>query len=298
MLKIFSGLTLVVALVAVFFGLQSKDLVGKLQVAAERDHTDLLATREKLKKTEKDLAETKAELAAIKEELAKTKDTLVKTEADLAKAKGELTAATEAKAAAEAQYADVKKKFDDLSAKFQGKNPEEILKAIADMETANKDLTAKVAEAEVAVTTLKADKEDLLRQKKVFDEQFATQKKIVDRYQKNIMIKGTRGHVLAVNAGWGFCVLSIGDRQGAAANKIMIVARGGQAIGKVRIINVESSQSVADIIPSSFTRGMYVEPGDDVIFTGEDKVPEAPADAAGKTPATTGAPGVPALPQP
>ena len=298
MVKIFSGLTLVVALAAIFFGFQSKELVGKLQVAAERDHTDLLATREKLKKTEKELADTKAELATTKEELAKTKDTLVKTEAELTKTKGELAAAEQKQKDAEAQYAEVKKNFDELSAKFQGKKPDEILKSIADMETANKDLTAKIAAVEKDIAELKTVNDTLTAQKKELDERFASQKKVVDRYQKNIMIKGTRGHVLAVNAGWGFCVLSIGDRQGAAANKIMIVARGGQAIGKVRIINVESSQSVADIIPKSFTRGSYVEPGDDVIFTGEDKVREEPADAAGKTPAATTAPGVPALPQP
>jgi hypothetical protein len=110
------------------------------------------------------------------------------------------------------------------------------------------------------------------------------------------MIKGTRGQVLAVNAGWGFCVLSIGDKQGAAANKTMIVARNGQAIGKVKIINVERSQSVADIIPSSFVRGAYVQPGDSVIFVGDDKVREEPP-AEGTAPAPH-APGAPALPQP
>ena len=296
MVKIFSGLTLVVALAAIFFGFQSKELVGKLQVAAEREHTDLLATREKLKKTEKELATTKEELAATKEELAKTKDTLVKTEADLTKAMADVKAATDKLAANETELAAIKKNFEDLKKDLPG-TPEEIAKQIADMKAKIPELEGKVATAEKDIAELKEVNKTLTGQKKELDERFASQKKVVDRYQKNIMIKGTQGHVLAVNAGWGFCVLSIGDRQGAAANKIMIVARGGQAIGKVRIINVESSQSVADIIPKSFTRGSYVEPGDDVIFTGEDKVREEPADAAGKTPAAATAPGVPALPQ-
>ena len=128
------------------------------------------------------------------------------------------------------------------------------------------ELEAKITTAETKVNELTTVNETLLAQKKDAEEKIASQTKVVDRYQKNIMQKGVRGSVLAVNAGWGFCVLSIGDRQGAAANKIMIVARGGQAIGKVKIINVEHSQSVADIIASSFTRGMYVEPGDEVIF--------------------------------
>ena len=109
------------------------------------------------------------------------------------------------------------------------------------------------------------------------------------------MIKGTRGQVLAVNAGWGFCVVSLGDKRGAAANKILIVTRGGQAIGKVRIINVEASQSVADIIPSSFARGMYVQPGDEVIYTGDDRVREEPAPADSNAPRNS-APNAPSAP--
>jgi hypothetical protein len=108
------------------------------------------------------------------------------------------------------------------------------------------------------------------------------------------MQKGVRGRVMAVNSGWGFCVLSVGDRQGAAANKVMIVARGGQAIGKVRITNVEATQSVADILPGSFVRGMYVQPGDAVIFTGDDKVKIDEAAPAAATPALP----KPALPNP
>ena len=293
MAKLFSGLTLVVALVAIFFGFQSKEMVGKLQVAADRDHTDLLDTRTKLKKTEKERDDTKAELATTKEELSKTQIELTATKGDLEKKTAELTVANTELTASKAELADVKAKL-----KAIGDVPvDELMKQIADMKAKIPELDAKVAAGEKEITELKGEKEGLIAQKKETEVKIASQQKVVDRYQKNIMQKGIRGSVLAVNSGWGFCVLSIGDRQGAAANKIMVVARNGQAIGKVKIINVEASQSVADIIPASFTRGIYVQPGDDVIFTGEDKVREEPADAAGKTPAATAAPlGVPALP--
>ena len=101
------------------------------------------------------------------------------------------------------------------------------------------------------------------------------------------MVQGTRGTVTAVNSGWGFCVLSIGDKQGAATNRVLIVTRDGQSIGKVKITNVEASQSVADIVPGSFRKGVYVEPGDRVIYTGEDKVRVEEAEA---TPAGGNAP--------
>ena len=295
MAKIFSGLTLLAALAAIYFGFQSKALVEKLRVAADREHTDLLSTRDNLKKKEKELEATKEELTVAKDELTKTKDLLVKAEEAKKAAETQLADANQKKDAAEAQYATVKKSFDDLKAKFGEKDPEQIVQSIAAMETANKDLTAKVATLENDYASQKIVVESLTKEKKATEEKIASKEKVIDRYQKNIMQKGVRGHVLAVNSGWGFCVLSIGDRQGAAANKIMIVARNGQSIGKVKIINVEANQSVADIIPSSFVRGSYVEPGDEVIFTGEDKVREEPATAAPTAPAAV-APGVPPLP--
>ncbi len=295
MAKVFSVLTLLVALAATFFGFQSKELVGKLQVAAERDHKDLLDTRDTLKKTEAKLKTTEEELETTKGELSKTQIELTQTKTELDKAKTDLVAAMAAQTKAEEELATLKKNYDELKVAFGDKTPEQITKEITDMQAANKVLEAKVTAAETKVAELTTVNEGLIAQKKETEEKIASQKKVVDRYQKNIMQKGIRGSVLAVNAGWGFCVLSIGDRHGAAANKIMIVARGGQAIGKVKIINVENSQSVADIIASSFTRGTYVEPGDEVIFTGEDKVREEPADE--KAPVGPALPVVPSLPE-
>lgn len=297
MAKILSGLTLLVALVATFFGFQSKELVVKLQETAKRDRTDLEDTRGRLKKSEEKLKTTEEDLKTSKDELSKVQIELTAAKTDLEKAKTDLTAAMAAQKKAEDDLVTVTADFEKLKKDFPG-SPAEIAKQIADMKAKIPDLEAEVAAAKMKVAELTTVNETLGNQKKDFDEKLASQRKVLERYQKNIMQKGVRGRVLAVNAGWGFCVLSIGDRQGAAANKVMVVARDGQAIGKVKIINVEASQSVADIIPSSFVRGTYVQPGDDVIFTGEDKVREEPAAPGGNAPAGPTLPGVPALPQP
>jgi hypothetical protein len=91
------------------------------------------------------------------------------------------------------------------------------------------------------------------------------------------MQKGIQGRVMAVNHGWNFVVLSVGDKQGAVPNKQMVIVRDGQAIGKLRITNVERNQSVADVIPSSMVKGAVVEPGDSVIYVGDEKPGEAAA---------------------
>jgi hypothetical protein len=272
-------------------------MVEKLKNAAELQHTDLVATKDKLKKTEKDLTDTKADLATAKDELAKTKDELVKAEAELMTAKTALAAAEKTLDDTKTELATLKKTYDDLVASVGGK-PEDLKKQIDDMKAAKTELETKVAELTTVNGTLAAQKKEAEEKVKGTEEKISTQTKTIKRYKDGFVQKGLSGTVLAVNSGWGFCVLSIGDRQGAAANKIMIVARGGQAIGKVKIINVETSQSVADIIPSSFARGTYVQPGDQVIYTGDDKVREEPAPATDIAPAVNILPGVPPLPQP
>ena len=74
------------------------------------------------------------------------------------------------------------------------------------------------------------------------------------------------GRVLAVNQAWNFVVLSIGDKNGVLSNTELIVKRGSTEIGRVRITSVEPSTSIADIIPTSITRGLSIQPGDEVIF--------------------------------
>ena len=293
--KIFSGLTILIALAAIFFGFKTTELVEKLQATAKMDHEELLEKRATLKKTQQKLKETEEVLATTQADLATAKDKLAMTEAELAKTKTELADTLQKKADVEAQYAAIKKNYDDLKTAFGDKAPEQFTKEIADMQASNKGLTAKVAALENDVASQKIVIEDLSNQLKKAEGKLADQTTHLNRYIQNIMIKGTRGQVLAVNAGWGFCVVSLGDKRGAAANKILIVTRGGQAIGKVRIINVEASQSVADIIPSSFARGVYVQPGDEVIYTGDDRVREEPAPADSNAPRNS-APNAPSAP--
>ncbi len=293
--KIFSGLTILIALAAIFFGFKTKELVEKLQATAKMDHEELLEKRATLTKTKKELADTKEVLATTQADLATAKDKLAMTEAELAKTKTELADTLQKKADVETQYAAIKESFEKFKAALGEKTPEELLKDLNDLVQGKKDLTAKVAALENDVASQKIVIEDLSKQLQKAEGKIADQTKHLNRYIQNIMIKGTRGQVLAVNAGWGFCVVSLGDKRGAAANKILIVTRGGQAIGKVRIINVEASQSVADIIPSSFARGVYVQPGDEVIYTGDDRVREEPAPADSNAPRNS-APNAPSAP--
>ncbi|MEY2579186.1 MAG: hypothetical protein QOI49_2010 [Verrucomicrobiota bacterium] len=79
---------------------------------------------------------------------------------------------------------------------------------------------------------------------------------------------GIRGTVLAVNPAYNFVVLSLGARQGVEANTEMLVLRGGSFIGKIRISSVEPATAIGDIITSTLARGVQVQPGDTVVYAG------------------------------
>jgi len=291
MAKIFSILTLLAAGLALYLGLESSKRVKELQTAGESIH--------------RNLTNTKADLAKTRDTLKTTEEKLASTTADLESTRGKLATAEQELTKANADLAAINKTISDVLPGGLG-DITKLKETVEGMATKVKEAEGKIAEMTAAKTAAEAKAADLEKQraeldatvktmeaaKKESDERLASQGNTIKRYSEGIMQKGIRGRVMAVNSGWGFAVLSVGDRQGAAANKVMIVARGGQAIGKVRITNVEATQSVADIIPTSFVRGMYVQPGDDVIYTGDDKVKTEEA------PAATGTPAAPAAPQP
>ena len=267
--KVFSALTIVLAGVAVYFGLQAKDAVTALQADLKDTKGKLVAETALRVKTQAELAATKTELEATKADLEATRGKLRETEATLATTKSDLDKVKTDLAMKDQQLASIQAELDKLGG---GKKIEELGLQIAEMTAKVKDQEAKIGTLEKEKIELNNTVASLETNVKAKEEKIAQDTVKIVRWEKSIMLKGTSGKVMAVNPGWGFAVLSIGDKQGAAANKIMIVGRGGQSIGKVKITSVENNQSIADIIPGSFVKGMYVEPGDEVIFTGDDKV--------------------------
>lgn len=272
MAKIFSVLTLIIAGIAAYLGFESQKLVDTLQVKGEAQYKDLLRTRSILKETQEELAATKQTLTETKAELEQTKEKLRMTEEELSKTKTELTSTQTELASAKMQLEEIKKAIEEVL-------PGEGLDGIKALQTKITSLVEKTKEQEAAIVNLEKEKASLEGKvasledtRKANEAKIEGQGTVIKRYTDNIMEKGIQGRVMAVNSGWGFCVVSVGDKSGAANNKVLVVARDGRAIGKVKITNVEATQSVADIVPNTFVKGMYVQPGDTVVYTGEDKV--------------------------
>ena len=123
------------------------------------------------------------------------------------------------------------------------------------------ELKKQLEEKDILTTSLQAKLKDQ-------ESQLATLKERESQRRSKSMRSGLEGRILAVNPSWNFVVLSLGDRNGVVNSAEMLIKRGSQLIGKVRITSVEPSTSIADIVVNSVRAGLSVQPGDTVIYSG------------------------------
>ncbi|MBN1268011.1 MAG: hypothetical protein JXB04_00345 [Kiritimatiellae bacterium] len=193
------------------------------------------------------------------EEADNYKQDIEKTRGDLARTVNERDAAREETAAAQAS-------LDNLRAEMETKEVElaqargraqqvEQDKARLQMEV--DDLNTKLVQAEEETRDLQ-------------DKVATLQNTIDDMMQKygempvDSTLRGLSGHVLLVNSYWNFVVIDLGSRAGLSANTEMLVHRGDQLVGRVRITTVKESMSVAEIL--SDWEQSPIREGDYVLF--------------------------------
>jgi len=257
MARIALGITLFFLLATCFFGYETYTKVENLTA-------NLGQLKMQLSSSQQQTARAKADLNTAQDNLAKETADDEQTKAQLATVQSSLDSAT-------SKATDLQSQIDTLNQKIaalQGAQTSGTTNALAIYTKEDMDkVQAQLKDAQAQIAELDTLKDTLTQKAKDAEARADDLEKTVDAYKGSILKNGLTGEVLAVNPGWGFVVLSIGDRQGAIANGEMILQRGGSQIGKVRITSVEPSTSVADIIPGSLARGVRVQPGDQVIFT-------------------------------
>ena len=207
------------------------------QLADKQAALDVAQEEVKLLRTEsKELADQRDTLAA---GFGNSKEELAKLFAALDAEKSKVVAADEARANAELQLREALDKIVSL----EGSPPD-----APSIDLLN-ELRALIATLQGVVTTQEIEIKRLKDQ-------------IEGPKPSGSIPQGT---VLAVNQAWNFVVLNLGSRQGIAKNTEMLVQRGNQLIGKVRVTSIEASTSIADIVVRSIPRGLSVMPGDAVI---------------------------------
>ncbi len=269
MAKLFIGLALAIMLATAVLGFLAKSNIDKLHSALKgskaevaKEQSGVQTAKNDLKKSteERDAANTKAEEAV--KNLEKKEDELKNAKSELDNAKSDVTAKATA-------LDEANKKIADMTA-----GPKPVVDngeppMVTEMKAQLQKAQAELAEAK---TVLESQVNKGKENERLVME---LRKKDSDR-AKNLTRPGLQGRILAVNAGWNFVVLSVGDKQGVTINAPLLVVRGNSPIARLRITSVEPSTSIADVIPGSVARGVTVQPGDTVIFEGRTSATEPP----------------------
>ena len=228
------------------------------------------------------LSTAKEELATSEKAVTDKTTALNQAQGELKKAKAEVETAsaekTQAVAQAETMKTDLEKnktQVADLTTQITAKTTE-VAKLTADLEA----LKAKPTDPGVVGNPLEDTVKQLQAQIEEGKVVIAEQKTKLDAAQGRVtkleednsrrlaskLRPGLEGRILAVNQAWNFVVLNLGDKNGVVGNAELLIKRGTQLIGKVRITSVEPSTSIADIVANSVPRGVSIQPGDNVIY--------------------------------
>jgi septal ring factor EnvC (AmiA/AmiB activator) len=254
--KILLSLSAVLIIVAATFSYLAKPKIEQTNADLASTKSTLATTKSNLAKTEGELKTTTADLGETKMKLETTtternglKNELASTKSQLASTKDELDKANADMTALNAKLADITHGSGDIAAQFETIKTKltEAETKNSELEQVNKTLTDKVADTEGKLTVMQDNEQ---------------------KRKNRIMANGLCGQVLAVNRSYNFVVLSIGDKQGAVMNGEMVIKRGGTQVARVKITSVEPTTSIADVIPGSAARNAFVQPGDEVIYTG------------------------------
>ena len=278
MAKIFLGIALAVMLATAALGFLAKGNADKLQTTLKDTKQSLTTTQSSLSLAKSDLKKSQDELTAATakmEEQTKEITTQKGQMDDLTKKIADAAKDMEAKVA---EYTELKGKYDAM---VKGpKDPTAIGEdpVIAALKKEVEDAKRSANESQALVESLTAKKQEI-------ENQLSPLKEYKRIHEGNIAKQGLTGRVLAVNGGYNFVVLSVGDKQGSVMGATLLVLRSGEPIAKARVTSVEASNSIADILPNSVRKGVTVQPGDTVVFEGA---------RAGGAPAGQPAPGAPA----
>lgn len=270
MQKILVIAVVVISLATAALGYLNKAKLSESIATASKYRDESASNAKKAEKTASELKTANEKLAIAGTDAEKNATEVTELRAKAAKATSALTDVQKQVADKEAVIAQQKS---DMAAKD---------KRIGELETkantisqpsqgASDDLKKQLEEKDILTTSLQTKLKDQ-------ENQLSTLKEREGQRRSKSMRSGLEGRILAVNTAWNFVVLSLGDRNGVINNTEMLIKRGPQLIGKVRITSVEPSTSIADIVANSVRSGLTVQPGDTVIYMGpgEEADPKLP----------------------
>jgi hypothetical protein len=252
------GCSVLLLVLSALFGVLNLQKARRLRTEIVQSETARQTAEHLRLSREKEIKEREAAVAAASAKFGDTQNKVASTEAELLKTQTEKNDLQVKLRANETEIAELRKRVDNAEKPVVGGSPSTASSAElqAQLEDAKKQLDAAEREKVLLSDKIKAAQER------------SPQLETVKPHHAVTGNPGIRGTVLAVNQAYNFVVLSLGGRQGVEPNSEMLVLRGGSFIGKIRISSVEPATAIGDIITSSLARGVQVQPGDIVVYAG------------------------------
>jgi multidrug efflux pump subunit AcrA (membrane-fusion protein) len=254
--KILIIVSIVVSAATAGIGFLNKGKISEANGKVEAAEASATTAKADLTKAQATLKTTSENLATVTTERDQLNSQITSAKADLDKATADLAAATTAKTTAETRTTELTTENETLK------------KQIADAATSAQTPAAPETSAEDKARITELETVNATVQKEL-DAARGQLETLVKQNQDRAQMKmrdGLEGRILAVNPAWNFVVLNLGDKNGVLNNAEMLVKRGNQFIGKIRVTSVEPSTSIADIVANSVPEGTSISPGDNVIF--------------------------------
>lgn len=183
-------------------------------VSAENRYQELQDTKTDLATTREELTQTKTDLAATKTQLEDAQARIGQLADNLEQKEAELAQANGRVTQLEQDKANLQITIDDLNTQLV-RTEEEV-----------RELQDRLATLDNIIKDLEIERGDR-------------------RYD---VPQGLTGRIMVVNPDWNFVVLNIGSEEGLVPTAEMLVHRGEQFIGKVRVSRVQKTTAIAEIM--------------------------------------------------
>jgi len=233
--KILLWVALVGAIVAVIAGVMlsmeyDKKKAENTQIASEKQTAVQAAAKAK----QEAVAAAQAQADAVKQ-LTDTKSQVTDLTTQLADAKKQ---AADAAAALDKATDTAKQAQDNLDAINKTLNGEKPEQYVADEKDAQAKLQAAESEKKILQDSLQGAQT-----------QIADLTEAVNRVKNHQEPPGVSGKITFVDHAWNFVILDVGLSNGVVPNGELIVYRGRNFLGKVRVTKVDPNDAVAEILP-------------------------------------------------
>ena len=260
--KILLSLTVLFLTLSAVFGVLNNGKSRALREVAERSDTARAEAEQIRLAKEKELQAREVSVAEASARYAETEAKVASSEADLVRSQSEKAELQTQLQANQQQIAELQKRLDETA------GAKELMPDVLPMPGAG-DLQTQLEETRKQLDSAEREKQLLSeRVNRTESRAVAAAPEAPQKRRSAPRTPGVRGTVLAVNEAYNFVVLNLGGRQGVEANAEMLVLRGGSLIGRIRVSSVEPATAIGDIVGSSLARGVQVQPGDTVIYAG------------------------------